>query len=156
MTKAFALTLLITAQAVLQGAPVSAARAAEASFDPAEVRRGLALVGSRTSDEPALRLERQTHEPSAGFELGAALAAWINAAAILDYDLKTPTGDGGDEEAIGVDCYDERVAFTDFEARRRALGFAPSRATEAAGVAEPTVASALTARQRAGAPPRCR
>ena len=150
------LILMIAAQAVLQGAPVSAARAAAASVDPAEVRRGFALVGSRTSDEPAIRLERQAHEPSASFMVGAALGAWINAAAILDYDLKTPSGDGGDEEAIGVDCYDERVAFTDLEGRRQALDLAPSQVTAAAGVSDPMVLVALTGRQRAGSPPRCR
>ena len=150
------LILLIAALAVLQGAPVCAARPAAAGVDPAEVRRGFVAVASRTSDEPALRLERQTREPSASFMLGAALDAWINAAAILGYDLKTPSGDGGDEEAIGVDCYDERVAFTHLEAHRVALGFAPSQVTAAAGVADPMVLAALAARERAGAPPRCR
>jgi hypothetical protein len=142
-----ALILLIAAQMLLQ--------AAATGVDPAEVRRGVALVGARTSDEPALRLERQTHEPSPSFSLGAALGAWIGAAAALDYDLKTPSGDGGDEEAIGVDCYDERTVFTHLEARRQALGLTPSQATAAAAV-EPGVAPAWASRQQAGAPVRCR
>jgi hypothetical protein len=147
MARPLTLILLIAAQAVLQGA--------SPSLDPADVRRGFALVGARTSDEPALRLERQTHAPSPSFSLGAALGAWISAAGALDYDLKTPSGDGGDEEAIGVDCYDERVAFTHLEASRQALGLTPSQATAIAGVAEPGVGQAWTAR-RAGAPVRCR
>lgn len=121
--------------------------------DPAEVRRGFTAVGPRASDEPALRLERQTHEPSAGFMLGSALGAWISAAAILDYDLKTPSGDGGDEEAIGQDCYDERVAFTHLEARRTALALTPPEVIAAAGAA--AALPAWTLRQ-AGPPARCR
>ncbi|WP_158914527.1 hypothetical protein [Caulobacter sp. S45] len=156
MTRPFILVLLIAAQAFLQAAPASTARAAGTSVDPADVRRGFTMVGSRASDEPALRLERQTREPSTSFMLGAALGAWISAASTLDYDLKTPSGDGGDEEAIGVDCYDERAAFTHLEAHRQALGLAPSQVTAAAGVADPKLLAALTARDRAGAPPRCR
>jgi len=148
MARPLTLILLIAAQALLQ--------AASPAVDPAEVRRGVALVGVQTSDEPALRLERQTHEPSESFRLGAALGAWISAAGALDYDLKTPSGDGGDEEAIGVDCYDERVAFTHLEASRQALALTPSQATAAAGIAVPAVATTWTARQQAGAPRRCR
>jgi hypothetical protein len=156
VARRFTLVLLIAAQAVLQAKPASVARAAATSVDAAEVRRGFVLVGSRASDEPALRLERQTHEPSASLMLGAALGAWINAAAALDYDLKTPSGDGGDEEAIGVDCYDERVAFAHLEARRQTLGMAPSQITVAAGVIDPGVLPSWTARQQAGPPVRCR
>jgi len=147
MARPFTLILLIAAKAILSaGAP---------GVDPAEVRRGFALVGPRTSDEPALRLERQTRDPSPSFQLGAALGAWISAAAALDYDLKTPSGDGGDEEAIGIDCYDERVAFSHLEARRQTLGMAPSQAIAAAGV-EPGVLPAWIGRQQTGAPMRCR
>jgi hypothetical protein len=147
MARPFSLILLIAAPTLLS--------AATPGVDPTAVRRGLALVGPRTSDEPALRLERQTGDPSPSFRLGAALGAWISAAAALDYDLKTPSGDGGDEEAIGVDCYDERVAFTHLEASRQALGLAPPQAT-AAAVAEPGVLPAWIGRQQAGAPMRCR
>jgi hypothetical protein len=155
MARPFAVVLIIAAQVIAQMAPVRVALAA-ASVDPVEVRRGVALVGPRASEEPALRLERQTHQPTASFMLGAALGAWINAADTLDFDLKTPSGDGGDEEAIGVDCYDERVAFTHLEARSQALGLGPSQVTASAGVADPVVLPAWTARQRAGAPARCR
>ncbi len=151
MARPLTVILLIAAQAVLQAAPIAAAQAVSTHVDPAEVRRGFARVGSQASDEPALRRERLTHEPSASFMLGAALGAWVSAAANLDYDLKTPSGDGGDAEAIGVDCYDERTAFAHLEARRQALDLAPSQAT-----AEPGVSSAWTARRRTGPPLGCR
>ena len=146
--------LMIATHAVLQATSVTAAPAAIGNVDAAEVRQGLLLVGARASDEPALRLERQTHEPSASLTLGAALGAWVNAAAILDYDLKTPTGDGGDDEAIGVDCYDERVAFTHLEARREAFGLPSSQVTAAAGV-DVAILPLWMNRQRAGSPARC-
>jgi len=155
MTRRLTLTLLIATYAVLQATSVTAALAAIGNVDAAEVRRGFLLVGARASDEPALRLERQTHEPSKSLTLGAALGAWVNAAAILDYDLKTPTGDGGDDEAIGVDCYDERVAFTHLEARREAFGLPPSQVTSAAGVVDGAILPLWMNRQRAGAPARC-
>ncbi len=145
------LALVIAAQAA--AGPL--ARAGEIGADPIEVRRGLAAVGPSASDEPALRLERRTREPSAGFVLGAALGAWISAAAALDYDLKTPSGDGGDAEAIEQDCYDERTAFAHLEARWQALGITPRQAAAAAGVAVPALLPAWTLRQ-AGPSQRCR
>ena len=145
---------LILATLALLAASGSAWAAGE-GLDRTEVRRGFTLVGPKASDAPALRQEGQAHTPSASFALGAALSAWINAAAALDYDLKTPTGDGGDEEAIGQDCYDERTAFTHLEARRGAFGLRPPEVAAAAGAGDPAVASAWTARQ-AGPPARCR
>ena len=145
------LALLITVQATAG----AVAHAGETAADPAEVRRGFSAVGPAASDEPAHRLERQRREPSAGYGLGAALGAWISAAAALDYDLKTPSGDGGDAEAIEQDCYDERTAFAHLEARRQALALTPPQVAAAAGIADPTVLPAWTHRQ-AGPPPRCR
>jgi hypothetical protein len=156
MTSPWTLVFLIAAQMLLQGALAAPARAAEAGVDAAEVHRGLAAVGSRASDEPALRLERQTHEPSASFRLGAALGAWISATAILTYDLNTPSGDGGDDEAISVDCYDERSAFAHLEASRQVLGLTALQATAAAGVSDAMVSPTLMNRERAGAASRCR
>jgi len=155
MTRRLTLILLIATHAVLPATSVTAASVVTSKVDAAEVRRGFLLVGARASDEPALRLERQTHEPSASLTLGAALGAWVNAAAILNYDLKTPTGDGGDDEAIGVDCYDERVAFTHLEARRQALDQPPSQVTSAAGLTDGAILPVWMNRQRGGAPARC-
>ncbi len=149
------LIVLIAAQAVLLAPPVSIAQTAAPRVDTAEVRRGFTLVGPKASDEPALRLERQTREPSPSFALGAALGAWISATAILDYDLKTPSGDGGDDEAIGVDCYDERIAFTHLQARHQALGLTASEVVAATGVVDPKILTSWMARQRAGSPLRC-
>ncbi len=118
----------------------------------AELRRGAALVGSRTSDEPALRLERQAREPSAGFAVGSALAAWANAAEALDYILKTPSGDGDDASAIAEDCFDEKTAFQHLEQRRQALGMTPEQVLDAAG--DGARLPAWRARQ-AGAPKAC-
>jgi len=121
----------------------------------ADLRRGMAMVGPGTSDEPALRAERMTREPSPAFMLGAALGAWIGARATLDFDLKTPSGDGDDSAAIAVDCFDERTAFAHLEARSAALGLAPSAVIEAAGAQDPALPDAWRSR-RSGAPPRCR
>ena len=107
-----------------------------AAVDPStqsELRRGVAAAGHWASDEPAMRLERRNREPTPGFGLGAALAAWTNAAAQLDYDLKTPSGDGDDSEAIHLDCVDEAVALDHLESRRMALGLTPAEVLEAAG-----------------------
>ena len=146
---------LILATLALLVASGSPAWAGGEGLDRTEVRRGFTLVGPKASDAPALRQEGQARAPSASFGLGSALAAWVNAAAALDYDLKTPSGDGGDEEAIGQDCYDERTAFTHLEARRSAFGLEPSEIVAAAGAGDPAIASAWTARQ-AGPPARCR
>jgi hypothetical protein len=121
----------------------------------AELRRGFVAAGTRTSDEPALRLERQSREPSQGFRLGAALGAWINAAETLDYDLKTPSGDGDDTETIHLDCYDEKLTLERLETARRSLDLAPEAALKGAGVANAGVLAAWRSRQ-AAAPSACR
>ena len=121
----------------------------------AELRRGVAAAGHWASDEPAMREERKTREPSAGFSLGAALAAWTNAAAQLDYDLKTPSGDGDDSEAIHLDCVDEALTLDHLESRRQALGLTPDQVIAAAGGFTPEVLAAWRVRQ--AAPPKgCR
>jgi len=149
-------SLALLGVAVLAVLGTSAAQAATLGAKArAELRRGVAAVGPRTSDEPALRLERQTREPSAGFRLGAALGAWTSAAATLAYDLKTPSGDGDDSETIHLDCYDEKLALAHLEAGRQALGLTPRQVLDGAGVAEPGLLAAGRARQSA-APPACR
>ena len=121
----------------------------------AELRRGMAAAAHWASDAPALRLERQTREPSAAFSLGAALAAWINAAAQLDYDLKTPSGDGDDSEAIHLDCVDEALALDHLEAGRKALGVTPAEVLGAAAAFGPDILDAWRVRQSA-VPKGCR
>ena len=134
------------------------ATAGAAALEPAalaELRRGVAAAGHWASDEPAMRLERKSRDPSPGFSLGAALAAWTNAAAQLDYDLKTPSGDGDDSEAIHLDCVDEAVALDHLESRRQALGLTPAEVLQAAGGFGPDLLGAW--RQRQSAPPKgCR
>jgi hypothetical protein len=125
------------------------------SADQADVRRALAAVGAATSEQPALRSERLTREPSPAFLLGTALGAWIGAAAQLDYDLKTPSGDGDDSEAIGIDCFDERTAFDSLQARSRALGLTPPEVAAAAGLTKGPVLAAWRDRE-AGPAKRCR
>jgi len=149
---------LLIALSLLGASLARASLASAAQIEPAaqlELRRGLAMVGSKTSDEPALRLERQTREPSAAFMLGSALGAWNSAAAALDYDLRTPSGDGDDTEAIAIDCYDEKVAFAHLEARRQSLGLTPRQVVDGAGLSERDVLGSWQARQ-SGPPPRCR
>jgi hypothetical protein len=136
-------TLLLLAM-LAQTAIAPMARAA-ATLQP-DLRRGLAAVGPRTSDEPALRLERQAGEPSPGFALGAALGAWTNAAATLDYDLKTPSGDGGDAETIELDCYDEKLMLSHLETRRQAAGLTPQQVLSGAGVTDRGLLAAWRAR----------
>ncbi len=151
--------LRLAAAAALLGAGLTAwglAAAAGIGPDPrAELRRGLAAAGDAASDEPALRRERQTREPSPAFALGAALGAWTNARAALDYDLHNPSGDGDDSAAIAIDCFDERTAFAHLEARRRALDLTPPAVLAAAGPSGVAAESAWRGRQ-AGPPPGCR
>ena len=147
------LVMMVVAHSLFGVAP---ARAAE--MPPAmqsEVRRGIAMVGPRTSDEPALRRERLMRAPSAAFMLGSALGAWNSAAATLDFDLKTPSGDGDDSAAIAADCYDETTAFDHLESRRQSLGLTPRQIVDGAGLAGSDVLGSWQARQ-SGAPPRCR
>jgi hypothetical protein len=110
-----------------------------------EIRRGFTAAGHRTSDAPALRSEAA---PTPGFALGAALGAWINAAETLDYDLKTPSGDGDDSETIHLDCYDERLMLEHLEQRRAAAGLSPAEVL-AAGGADAHLLAAWLKRQQA-------
>jgi hypothetical protein len=123
------------------------ARAADLS----DAQKGFVAVGPSTSDAAALR-EAQT--PSPAYRAGAALAAWRNATASLDYDVKNPSGDGVDG-AVSLDCFDEKAAFADLDATRQALGVSPAAITAQAGLTDPLVAKAWVARQ-AGAPSACR
>ena len=108
----------------------------------AELKRGFAAAELKASVEPALRAERQAgREPTLAFLAGAALGAWINAAAQLDFDLKNPSGDGDDTEAIAADCHDETRAFDQVEAGGRALALAPDQALGALGAAGETIAA---------------
>ena len=145
------------------GAPPARAAGAPPAVQ-ADMRRALAMVGPSASEEPAMRQERQAREPSPGFMTGAALGAWINAAAQLDFDLKNPAGvgpphvsqDGDDPDAILQDCADEKTAFTRLEARSRSLGLTPDEVIAAAGATRSS--SALTAwlTRRSGAVASCR
>lgn len=149
MARPPALLLLLAA---LLGGPAVAAELSPA--EQAELKRGVAAVGYSTSEEPALRRERLTREPAAGFQLGTALQAWINAAESLDYRLRFPSGDGDDSEAIGIDCFDERTAMTRLEARRQALALTPEQVVAAAAIPGATLAPAWKA--RLATPPACR
>jgi len=136
--------LALAVYALLAASPAGAA-----PIDPtvqADLRRGLATVGDKASDEPALRLERQTHEPSPGFALGSALGAWRNAAAALDFDLKNPAGDGDDSEAIANDCFDEKTAFAHLQSRAQSLGLTPDAVVAAAGLPQASLLDAWRAR----------
>jgi hypothetical protein len=123
------------------------ARAADLS----DGKKGFAAVGPSTSDAAALR---DAPAPSQAYRAGAALAAWRNAAASLDYDVKNPSGDGVDG-AVSLDCFDEKAAFADLDASRQALGLTPAAITAQVGVTDASVAKAWVARQ-AGPPSACR
>ncbi|MDB5459956.1 MAG: hypothetical protein JWO72_1697 [Caulobacteraceae bacterium] len=151
------LVLALAALSVL-GAPM--ARAAE--LEPgaqADLRRALAMVGPSSSEEPAVRQERQAREPSPGFLAGAALGAWINAAAQLDFDLKNPAAagpphvsqQGDDPDAILQDCADEKAAFAHLEERRQALGVTEEQVIAAAGAQHGGALAAWRTRRPAAA-----
>jgi hypothetical protein len=146
---------VIALAAMAAAAAPSAVAAGLRAGEQADLRRAIAVVGASTSEQPALRQEKLTREPSPAYMLGAALGAWIGAAAQLDFDLKTPSGDGDDSEAIGIDCFDERTAFDHLEARSQALGLAPRDVVEAAGLGGGPVLSAWRERE-AGPAKRCR
>ncbi len=126
-----------------------------APADSAELRRGLAMVDASTSEEAALRQARRAGDLSAAFMIGTALGAWINAAAQLDYDLNTPSGDGDDSGAIAIDCFDERTAFDRLEARRNALHLTPTDVLASAAIGDVTVSDIWGSRLN-GPSPRCR
>ncbi len=119
----------------------------------ADVSRGLAAVGSRDSDAPALRAENASHAPSDGFAAGAALGAWRNAGAGLAHDVAHPMGDGGEAQTLRGDCFDEKMAFAHLEAAGARLGVSPRDVVRAAGLSD-DAASAWMARRR-GAPSAC-
>jgi len=124
----------------------------------ADMRRALAAVGPSTSEEPALRGERQARDPSPAFLLGAALGAWINAAAQLDFDRDNPTAagpphvsqSGADPDALAQDCAEEKLAFFHLEARRGTLGLS---AEQAAAIVPLDAKSLASWRSRISAPP---
>jgi hypothetical protein len=138
------------------------AQAAEPTL-AAEIRRAVAMVGASTSEQPALREERRAREPSAGFMLGAALGAWANAAAQLEFDLQNPAGIGpphahlgqDGDELLRQDCREEAVAFADLVERSQALGLAPQAVTAAAGAAGGAVVEPWL-RRRPGPAAACR
>lgn len=86
--------------------------------------------------------------------LGAALGAWTAARAQLDFDLNNPTAagpphvsqTGSDDEALGQDCADDRIAFGHLQARSSALGLEPAQVLAAAAVAGPAALAAWRAR----------
>lgn len=142
----------VAAPALLAASPCVAAEIRP--LEP-ELRRGFQAVGDKASEEPALRLERQTRDPSPAFMLGTALGAWSAASDALNYDLANPSGDGDDSAAIEMDCYDEKLAFDHLEARRQALDLTPEEVVTAVGARSATLAASWATR-KAGAPPRCR
>jgi len=119
--------------------------------DTSDAQKGFAAVGVSTSDAAALR---EAASPSPAYRAGAALAAWRNATASLDYDVKNPSGDGVDG-AVSLDCFDEKAAFADLDASRKALGLTPTEISAGAGVTDASVAKAWLTRQ-AGPPSACR
>jgi len=135
----------------------AAMQIAAAARDPmaVEIRRGFVAAGSKTSEQPALREERDRREPSQGFMIGVALGAWSNAAAQLQYALEVPSGDGDDTAAIDLDCQEEGTAFKDLQARSQAAGLAAAQLV-AAGQAEDAGALARLQLREAGPLPRCR
>jgi len=134
----------------LAGILALGARGARAA-DLSDARKGFAAVGVSTSDAAALR---EVQAPSAAYRAGAALAAWRNATASLDYDVKNPSGDGVDG-AVSLDCFDEKAAFADLDDSRKSLGLTPAEITASVGVKGASVGAAWVARQ-AGPPPACR
>jgi hypothetical protein len=119
-----------------------------------DLKRAVAMVGASSSEEPALRQERQNHTPSPAFQLGTALGAWINAAAQLDFDLKNPAAAGpphvsqgaANDDAIAEDCAEEAAAFDHLSARSMEQALAPGAVLAAAGVANAGVLAGWRAR----------
>jgi hypothetical protein len=128
----------------------------------ADLRRAYAAAALSTSEEPAVRAERRTREPSPGFMLGAALGAWTAAAAQLAFDLNNPAAagpphvsqTGHNDDALAQDCADETTAFTRLDSRAQALGLTPAAVTAAAGA--PAMQAAAWQTRRMGPAPACR
>lgn len=119
--------------AIAACAALAPAALAGAPLDRAEVRRGMTAVGEQTSDQPAIRTER-AGQPSAAFRIGAGFAAWRNAAAAVEFDAAHTTGDGGDAEALAIDCGDERIGFASVETARATAGASDAELIAAAGM----------------------
>ena len=115
-----------------------------------EVQRGVAAVGARDSAAPALRTEGQA--PSAGFAVGAALAAWRNASSGLMGDAAHPLGDGGEAGTLRSDCFDEKLAFGVLEAARAKLAASPAEVARAAGLGGEAASAWIARREVAPAP----
>jgi hypothetical protein len=155
---------VILALAALSALGAPPAHAADLAPDAqADLRRAMAMVGPSSSEEPAMREERQAREPSPSFAQGAALAAWLNAAGQLDFDLKNPAAagpphvsqTGDDPDALMQDCADEKTAFAHLEARRQALGLTPDQVVAVAG-AQKSGALAAWLSRRSGPVAPCR
>lgn len=100
--------------------------------------RGRAAVGMLGTDAPALRDEAV---PSPAFRLGAALAAWLNAADQVAFDIENPMAVGpahahldGPDDFFADDCRDERVAFEHLTEAARALQASPPEVAVAANL----------------------
>ena len=143
MVDARAITIAFAAMLLLAAAP---------AIDAADVRRGALAVGDRTSEQPALRAEAQ---PGPAFRLGAVFRAWTNSAAAVRFDAANSTGDGGDAEALAVDCGDERIAFASLEEVLHATGMAEAEVARSAGAPDPAIVAAWRAR-RSMPPKPCR
>ena len=149
----------------MQAAVVCEASAAEPTVqDRAEIRRAVLAVGLSSSEEPAVRQERRSREPSAAFLLGAALAAWIQAREQLEFDLTNPAAAGAphasqgpaNEDAIAEDCAEEMQAFAHLDARASALGLTVEQVTAAAALQNRDALAIAWQARRAGADRACR
>jgi hypothetical protein len=127
-----------------------------------DLRRAYAAASLSTSEEPAVRAERQARDPSPAFMLGAALGAWTAAAAQLAFDVRNPAGagpphasqTGHDDDAFAEDCADEKTAFSRLDSRSRALGLGPDQVIAIAGA--PAAQAAAWQARKAGPPTACR
>lgn len=137
-------------------APAAALAAGLSRGELADLKRGYAASALSSSEEPAVRAERDLREPSAGFMLGVALGAWTAARDQLDFDVKNPAAAGAPHasqgppnlDAIEQDCREEQIAFDRLESRNRAAGLEPADALAAADVRDPGIASAWRSRRR--------
>ena len=148
---------------ILLAAASPAFAASLSATDQADLRRAYEAAKLSTSEQPALRAERRDREPSPGFLLGAALGSWTAAAAQLSFDLNNPTAagpphvsqTGGDQDALAMDCDEEKTAFANLQDRSRAAALAPADVLGAAGVTDTAMADAWRARE-AGPAKACR
>lgn len=161
MRRALLIALTAGVQGLLGALPVCAAELD--AYQRADIARGMTMVGSSTSEAAAVRQEQKVGEPAPAFLLGTALAAWISARTQVEFDAKAPEAAGpphnsqsGDtEDYVRQDCAEESSAFTDLEARRRALGLELVEVLAAAGLPDPATLTAWRARA-AGPAASCR